>query len=154
LFRTATKEVLERWAEMNASVSAGISDPAERFAVGLRVGWRLLWANPEIASIFAGAGLELLDVPRGARPPGMSRVLRDIQAGQATGRFAVPDAEIALSVLAGGWLGLLLQRKRHPERIDETSVDQFAEATLRFLGVPAPEAARIAALPLPGTGTW
>jgi hypothetical protein len=45
-------------------------------------------------------------------------------------------------------------RKRHPGRIDETSVDQLAEATLRLLGVPAPEATRIAALPLPPATTW
>ena len=39
-------------------------------------------------------------------------------------------------------------------RIDETTVDQLAEAVLRLLGVPAPEAARLAALPLPPTDTW
>jgi hypothetical protein len=44
--------------------------------------------------------------------------------------------------------------QRHPERITETTVDQLAEAVLRLLGVPAPEAARLAALPLPPTDTW
>ena len=82
------------------------------------------------------------------------RALRDIQAGQATGRFTVADAEIALSAATGGMLGLLRMCQRHPERIDETTVDQLAEADLRLLGVPAPEAARLAALPLPDTGTW
>ena len=38
---------------------------------------------------------------------------------------------------------------RHPERVTETTVDQLAEAVLRLLGVPAPEAARLGALPLP-----
>ena len=51
-------------------------------------------------------------------------------------------------------LGLLRMCQRHPERIDETTVDQLAEAELRLLGVPAAEAARLAALPLPDTGTW
>ena len=45
-------------------------------------------------------------------------------------------------------------RQRHPERVTETTVDQLAEADLRLLGVPADEAARFAALPLPDTGTW
>jgi hypothetical protein len=56
--------------------------------------------------------------------------------------------------VAGGLLGLLRMCQRHPERITEASVDQLAEALLRLLGVPAPEAARLATLPLPPTGTW
>jgi hypothetical protein len=64
----------------------------------------------------------------------------------------VPDAEIALSAVAGGMLGLLRMCQRHPGRVDETTVDQLAEAVLRMLGVPAPEAARLAALPPPPTG--
>jgi hypothetical protein len=45
-------------------------------------------------------------------------------------------------------------RERYPERVTETTVDQLAEADLRLLGVPADEAARLAVLPLPDTGTW
>ena len=71
--------------------------------------------------------------------------------GQASGRFTGPDAEIALSAVAGGLLGLLRMCQRHPERVNETTVDELAGAELRLLGVPAPEAARLAALPLPPT---
>ena len=95
-------------------------------------------------------GLDALDIPSGLAP----RALRDIQAGQATGRFTVPDAEIALSAVAGGLLGLLRTCQRHPERVTEATVDQLTEAELRMLGVPADEAARLTALPLPDTGTW
>jgi hypothetical protein len=56
--------------------------------------------------------------------------------------------------VAGGLLGLLRLHQRHRDRIDETTVDQLAETVLRMLGVPAPEAARLAALPLPPTDTW
>jgi hypothetical protein len=88
-------------------------------------------------------------------PTGLAlRALRDIQAGRDAGRFTVPDAEIALSAVAGGMLGLLRMCQRHPGRVDETTVAQLAEAVLRMLGVPAPEAARLAALPLPSMETW
>ena len=150
LFQTAAEEVLERWGHMIDQASAGICDPAELFAVGTRISGRLAWTHPGIAAFLTGAGLDVLDIPRGLAP----RALRDIQAGQATGRFTVPDAEIALSAAAGGLLGLLRMCQRHPERVNESSVDQLAEAVLRMLGVPAPEAARLAALPLPPTGTW
>ena len=150
LFQTASEEVLERWGQMIDRASEGISDPAELFAVGMRITGRLGWTHPDIAGFLTGAGLGALDIPVGLAP----RALQDIQAGQAAGRFTVPDAEIALSAVAGGLLGLLRLCQRHPERVSETTVDQLAEALLRMFGVPAPEAARLVALPLPPTGTW
>jgi len=80
------------------------------------------------------------------------RALRDIRAGQAAGRFTVTDAEIALSAVAGGLLGLLRLRDRHQGHMDEASVDQLTEACLRLLGVSASEAARLAASSLPPVG--
>jgi AcrR family transcriptional regulator len=150
LFQTASAEVLERWGQMIDRACAGMSDPAELFAVSLRISGRLGWTHPEIARFLTGAGLDVLDTPRGLAP----RALRDIKAGQAAGRFTVANAEIALSAVAGGLLGLLRLRQWHPERIDKASVDQLAEASLRMLGVPASEAARIAALDLPGIEAW
>jgi AcrR family transcriptional regulator len=150
LFQTASAEVLERWGQMIDRACAGMSDPAELFAVSLRISGQLGWTHPEIARFLTGAGLDVLDTPRGLAP----RALRDIKAGQAAGRFTVANAEIALSAVAGGLLGLLWLRQWHPERIDKASVDQLAEASLRMLGVPASEAARIAALDLPGIEDW
>jgi Tetracyclin repressor-like, C-terminal domain len=82
------------------------------------------------------------------------RALRDIKIGQAAGRFTVPSADVALSAVAGGLLGLLRVHQDHPEQIDETAVDQLAEALLRMLGTPARDAKRIAARNLPDIGTW
>ena len=150
LFQTAAEEVMERWGQMIDRASASVSDPAEVFAVGLRISGRLGWTHPDIAGFLTGTGLDALDIPVGLAP----RALRDIKAGQSAGRFTIPDAEIALSAVAGRLLGLLRMCQRHPERITEASVDQLAEAVLRLLGVPAHEAARLAALPLPDTGRW
>ena len=150
LFRTASEEVLERWGQMIDRACAGITDPAELFAVSLRISGRLGWTHPDLARFLLGAGLDVLDTQRGLAP----RALRDIKIGQAAGRFTVPNADIALSAVAGGLLGLLRVRHRHPDHIDETSVDHLAEATLRLLGVPDAEAKRIAALDLPDIEAW
>lgn len=150
LFQTASEEVLERWAQMLDTACAGLRDPAEMFAVSLRISGRLAWAHPEIAGFITGAGLDLVDAPSGLAP----HALRDIRAGQAAGRFTVPDAEVALSAVAGGLLGLLRLHERHPGRVTEGSVDDLAEACLRLLGLRGAEARRIARLPLPRTGTW
>ena len=137
-------------SQMIDRATAALTDPAERFAVGTRISGRLGWTHPDIAGFLTGAGLGVLDIPTGLAP----RALRDIEAGQAAGRFTVPGAEIALSAMAGGLLGLLRMCQRHPERVTDATVDQLAEAELRLLGVPADEAARLVTLPLPDTGAW
>jgi AcrR family transcriptional regulator len=149
LFQTASEEVLERWGQMIDAACVGLDDPAQVFAVSLRISGRLAWTHPEIAGFITGAGLQLLDTDRGLAP----RALRDIQAGQAAGRFTFPNAQIALSAVAGGLLGLLRLHEHHPDALKETSVDELTEACLRLLGIRAADARRLARHPLPAT-TW
>jgi AcrR family transcriptional regulator len=150
LFATASTEVLERWGRMIDRATAGLTDPAEVFSISLRLSARLGWTHPEVARFIIGAGLDLLDVPGGLAP----RALRDIQAGQAAGQFSVAEGEVALSAVAGGLIGLLQLHQRHPERVQESSVDELAEACLRLLGLAPAKARRLAGLPLPGTAPW
>jgi AcrR family transcriptional regulator len=150
LFRTAAEEVLERWGQMMDRACAGIEDPAAVFAASFRISGRLGWTHPDLARFITGAGLELLDVPRGLAP----RARRDIEAGCVSGRFTVPDAEVALTAVAGGLLGLLRVHQRRPGEIDQSAVDQLAEALLRMLGVPARDAKRIAGRTLPDISAW
>jgi AcrR family transcriptional regulator len=145
LFQTASEEVLERWAQMIDAACVGLDDPAEVFAISMRISGRLAWTHPDIAAFITGAGLDLLDAPRGLAP----HALRDIRAGQASGRFTVAEAEVALGAVAGGLLSLLRLHARHPERVTETSVDELTESCLRFLGLPAAQARRLARLRLP-----
>ena len=84
LFATASAEVMERWGQMIDRASAGISDPAEVFAVSFRISGRLSWTHPDTARFLTGGGLDLLDAPTGLAP----RALRDIKAGQDAGRCA------------------------------------------------------------------
>src|SRR5271166_5529075 len=89
LFATASEEVLERWGQLIDRASAGLTDPAELFAVGTRISGRLGWTHPDIAGFLAGAGLDVLDVldiPTGLAP----RALRDIRAGQARAGSRLP----------------------------------------------------------------
>jgi AcrR family transcriptional regulator len=150
LFQTASQEVLERWGAMIDRACAGISDPAEIFAVSVRITGRLGWTHPDLAHFLVGAGLDVLDQPVGLAP----RALRDLKAGQAAGRFTPLHAEIALSAVAGGLLGLLKVHLDHPDDVDATSVDDLARALLRLLGITDKEAARIVALELPPTQPW
>jgi AcrR family transcriptional regulator len=150
LFATASAELLERWGQMIDRACGGISDPAEIFALSFRISGRLGWTHPEMARFITGSGLSLLDARTGLAP----RALRDIRAAQNAGCFAALDADVALSAVAGGLIGLLRLGQDHPEQMNEQVVDQLAEAVLRLLGVPADEAARLAALPIPEQGGW
>ena len=145
LFQTASDKVLERWGQMIDAACAGLDDPAQAFAVSLRISGRLAWTHPTIAHFITGAGLDLLGASGGPAP----RALRDIHAAEAARRFAVPETEVALSAVAGGLLGLLRLQERLPRRVDERTVDTFTEACLRLLGIGAAEAHRLAHQPLP-----
>ena len=68
LFQAASEQVLERWGQMSDHASAGIADPAERLAVGLRLSGRLGWSHPDIARFLTGAGLGALGTPSGLAP--------------------------------------------------------------------------------------
>jgi len=150
LFATASAEVLERWGQMIDKACGGVTDPAEIFAVSFRISGRLGWTHPGMARFITGSGLSLLDARTGLAP----RALRDIQAGQKAGCFAALDADVAISAVAGGLIGLLRLSQDHPERMHEQVVDQLAEAILRLLGVPADEAVRLATLPIPEQSRW
>jgi AcrR family transcriptional regulator len=150
LFETASTEVLERWGQMIDRACVDITDPAEAFSLSLRLSALLGWTHPEVARFITGAGLDLLDAPGGLA----ARALRDIRAGQAVGQFSVPHAEVALSAVAGGLIGLLRLHQSDPDQVGETAVDQLAEACLRLLGLPAAKARRLAGLPIPDVPAW
>jgi hypothetical protein len=88
---------------------AGITDPAEVFSLSLRLSVLLGRAHPEVAGFITNVYLDLLEAERCSAP----RALRDVEAGQPAGQFTVPVAEVALSVIAGGLIGLL---RPGPER--------------------------------------
>jgi AcrR family transcriptional regulator len=125
------------------ALTAEMADAAEVFAVSLRHlvlkaitdplwGWfvvRLGVAHPQLIAILG---------PRAAR---------DLRKGVASGRFSIPDVEIATSCTFGALLATL-------HLVLSTNVDQgtdelFAQTMLSMVGVPFDEAREIASRPLP-----
>jgi len=85
LFQTASEEVLERWGQLIDRATVGISDPAERFAVGTRISGRLGWTHPDIAGFLTGAGLDALDIPGGLSGPDVAQSAWRQPAGRIHG---------------------------------------------------------------------
>ncbi|HET7801899.1 MAG TPA: TetR family transcriptional regulator [Humibacillus xanthopallidus] len=145
LFEEAAGEALEEYGQRLDESSAGMDDPAEIFALGVRLTAGLARTQPAVAQILVQAGEVFLVSDRGLAP----RARRDIQRGIESGRFSVASADVALVATAGAVLTYVQVALASPGRFDDTSVDALAELLLRMLGVPARSARAVVQRPLP-----
>ena len=149
LFQTASEEVLERWGQLIDRASAGITDPAELFAVGTRISGLSL-DPPRHRRVPRRRGPGPAGHPRAACRRAPCTTSRPARA-QAGSPFPMPRSRSApWPAACSGCCGCVSGIRNAST---ETTVDELAEAELRLLGVPADEAARLAALPLRNTRT-
>ena len=145
LFRAAIADVLERHGQRLDGLTAELSDPAEVFAVSVRLTGRLIRTHPQIARILARTGLSYLKDADGLAP----RALRDIQRGIDTGRFRLANPYVALTTAAGSLVGLLNLWLVQPDLVDDAACDELAEQLLLMFGLPRRTAQTIAHRRLP-----
>ena len=88
-----------------------------------------------------------MEAERGVAP----RLLRDLQAGMASGRFRPAEPRLTRAALSGAVLATLQMALTHPDLVDDAACDQLVEQLLCLLGVPFEEARELAHAPLPGT---
>jgi AcrR family transcriptional regulator len=137
LLEEAAGAALGGYAAMLATLTEGLTDPAEAFAVSFRMVGRLQRRHPELARVILNSGTAIL-----LRDSGMVRHARaDIAAAQAAGRFDGDDPDIALMAVGGAMLGVMQMLDARPELDAEAVADQFAVRVLRMLGISADEAA-------------
>ena len=148
LFETAVSEVLEEYGARLDSVAEQFDDPAERYAVGVRMTARLASEQPVVAQVVVRSGQEYLISDKGLAP----RALRDIELAIAAGRFTVASPYVALVATAGSVLGFLQIRLTHPALLVDEDADELAETLLRSFGVPARSARVASRRPLPPAG--
>lgn len=145
LFAEAVAGVLDDWGELRDAVVRGIDDPAEVFATSFRMIGRMQRDLPELVRVILHQGMSVLLTDRGLRP----RALADLRRGIDTGRFTVPDAEMALMMSGGVLLGLVQLLDAYPGLDDATVSDDYARHVLLMLGVERQDAEDIVGLPLP-----
>ncbi|MET3803162.1 AcrR family transcriptional regulator [Nakamurella sp. UYEF19] len=145
LFDTAVAETLEEHGALLDQITAGLDDPAEVFASGVRLTVRLQRTHPQIARIISNTGSNYLTSGSGLAP----RALRDITAAHAAGRFDIADPAIALACTGGALLGVLDLVKRKPKLQIDRVADELAINLLRMFGLTGDEAREIASRPLP-----
>lgn len=146
LFEVAVAEALEEYGAMLDSASTGLEDPAEVYAVGVRMTTRLAATHPAIAQILAQVGYAYVISDSGLAP----RAMRDIERGVEAGRFApVSTPYLAFVATAGCVLAFLQERLARPDRLGDAEADDLAESLLRMLGMTASTARSVAHRPLP-----
>lgn len=145
LFEIALTEVLEEYGQALDAACAGLSDPAERYAVGVRMSARLGLQRPAVAQILQQASAEQFSTDHGLP----MRALRDIRQGIDGGRFTIEAPELGLMLTVGGCLQFIRASLAQPDAFTEGDADQLAAMLLRALGVSGRVADRIAHQPLP-----
>ena len=119
------------------SVTAGVDDPITVFAHSTRQTLRIVTENPGYGRLLFDSGLPVDRLLGGLR----YRLGLDLDEGIRRGRFRVDDADVTLSLVAGGVLGTALDL--HRARLTASSIDLATEHLLMSLGVQ-PKAAAVA----------
>ena len=147
LFDAAMDQVLEEHGAMLDDLTSGIEDPAEVFAVSVRITARFPTTHPELAQILARSGPRYLTAPSGLAP----RALRDLERARDAGRFRFDDPAVALACTGGALLAVLhlaLERRMSASAVDHAA-DGLAVNLLRMFGLEEKDARDVVGRRLP-----
>jgi AcrR family transcriptional regulator len=147
LFDAAVTDVLEELGALFDRLSVDVEDAALAFAQSTRLTLRLCRSRPQISAVLVRHGMQYMDAEGGVAP----RLLRDLRAGMASGRFLEAEPRLARAAVSGAVLATLQMALTTPELVDDPACDQLVEQLLRMLGVPFDVARELAHAPLPGT---
>ena len=146
LFEVAVEEVIEEHGAMLDEITAEIEDPAEVFAISVRVTARFPKTHPELAKIIDRVGPRYLNSPSGLAP----RALRDLQRAMEAGRLSFDDPTVAIACAGGALLGVLHLSLLQPNASAiDAAADGLAVNLLRMFGLAESEAREVAKRPLP-----
>jgi AcrR family transcriptional regulator len=145
LFEAAVADVLDNHGALLDQLTAGMDDPAAKFACSFRLTGRLFRRRPQESRVMLASGLSLIASDRGLAP----RALRDITEGVEAGRFHLDDPRRSLAVAAGALMGIGQLLQDDPSRDDALTADQVTEDVLRLFGLAPEDAHEICRRPLP-----
>ena len=145
LFEAAVADVLEELGELFDRLSVDVQDPAMAYAQSTRLTLRLCRSRPQISAVLVRHGMHYMESEGGVAP----RLLRDIRAGMASGRFLEAEPRLARAASSGAVLATLQMALTNPDLVDDAACDQLVEQLLRMLGVPFDAARELAHAPLP-----
>ncbi|ORM37887.1 TetR/AcrR family transcriptional regulator [Williamsia sp. 1135] len=144
LFEVAISTVLELHGRLFDEACAGLDDPAEVFAAGVRMTLRMRVTHPKVAHTMIQVGFRYLDSPEGLAP----RAYRDLEAAAASGRLDIDNTAMAVACTAGALFGCI-HLLEHDSSLDTDSVaDDLAASLLTMFGLTKSEAREVSRRPL------
>jgi AcrR family transcriptional regulator len=146
LFEDVAGQLAREMTERVAAGFAGVDDPAQRLAIGVRQYIRRAHEEPLWGRFMSRFGLS----PAVMQAVMSSQALRDFEAGVASGRYRITPIQIPamVALLAGGTLAAMLPVLDGHATWREIGSDT-AELLLRAFGVDPVEARRLARAELP-----
>src|SRR5689334_19488957 len=103
LFEAAVTGVLEELGVLFDRLSMGVEDPALAYAQSTRLTLRACRSRPQMCSVLVRHGMRYIEAEDGVAP----RLLRDLAAGIATGRFRDAEPRLLRAALSGAVLATL-----------------------------------------------
>jgi AcrR family transcriptional regulator len=143
LVEAVVTQSLEELAAAIVSGAGDQPDPAAVTSIAVRRFVRLAYDDPDFARLVVNLSHAETLFARAVHPTAQSVV----EQGLASGRFTVPDVEVAVNLVVGSSLSLI--RAILDGEHGEGAEIPHAELSLRALGVPLPEAKKISRQPLP-----
>ena len=104
--------MLEELGELFDRLSVDVEDAAAAFAQSVRLMLRLCRSRPQISAVLVREGMHYMESDAGVAP----RLLRDIRAGVASGRFLKAEPRLARAAVSGAVLATLQMSLTHPAR--------------------------------------
>lgn len=136
-------ESVERLGQRLDALTAGMSDAAEIYSFSLRHLLDTALSDPAWGWVMIHLGIAHDTLVRTLGP----RAARDLQIGVDSGRFTIPDVDLAAAMTFGALLSAMHVCLNGGDRAQATT--NFAEYLLRMAGIPAVEASEIVRRPLP-----
>ena len=100
-FEAAVADVLEELGELFDRLSVDVEDAATAFAQSVRLMLRLCRSRPQISAVLVREGMHYMVESEGGVAP---RLLRDLRAGVASGRFLKAEPRLARAAVSGAVL--------------------------------------------------
>ncbi|RBY83817.1 TetR/AcrR family transcriptional regulator [Geodermatophilus sp. TF02-6] len=125
------------------ALTQGMADAAEIYSSSLRHLMRTAVTDPLWGRLVVRLGIAHDQLIATLGP----RARRDLLIGVDSGRFQVPDVDIATAITFGALLSAIHAHLGSDQASDPSGV--FAESLLRMVGIPAEEATEITQRPLP-----
>lgn len=148
IIEAVVASAVEKLGQRLDALTCGMDDAADIYSFSLRHLMQTAESDPLWGWLVVRLGVAHEQLIATLGP----RARRDLMIGVQSGRFHIPDVDIATALTFGSLLSAIHAHLKGNGPADPSQV--FAEFMLRMIGIPAGEAHEVAKRPLPDLPTY